>query len=255
MIEGTSNWFVKVNDAAHVAMFESESDGLNAIAATQAMRVPNPIATGVAGSWSFLVLEILNFHSGMQPSWAQMGRALAKLHRCSSSDARFGWHRDNFIGATPQPNGWSRDWVTFWREQRLGFQFKLAAEKGARFHGADRLQAGIEKLLAEHAPQPSMLHGDLWSGNVGFIEKGAPVIFDPACYFGDRECDLAFTRLFGGFSPAFYAAYEAEWPLPFDWRRREMLYNLYHVLNHWNLFGGSYRQQAQCMIDELVGQV
>ena len=250
--DGTLRWFVKVNDAIHAAMFEAENDALKGIAATHTIRVPSPIATGIAASHSYLVLEMLDLQSGTPASWAAMGRALAELHRCSSPDSRFGWQCDNFIGATPQPNGWRVDWITFWREQRLGFQFKLAAEKGARFHGADQLLDGLDTLLDGHAPRPSLLHGDLWNGNAGFVENGVPVIFDPASYFGDRECDLAFTRLFGGFPPSFYVAYEAGWPLPSGWRERESLYNLYHVLNHWNLFGGSYRQQAQIMIDELV---
>lgn len=252
VLDGTSRWFVKVNDAIHAAMFEAESDALKGIAATHTIRVPGPIAAGIAGSRSYLVLEMLDLQSGTPDSWAAMGRALAELHRRSSPDSRFGWQRDNFIGTTPQPNGWRVDWIAFWREQRLGFQFKLAAEKGARFHGAGQLLDGLDTLLDGHAPRPSLLHGDLWNGNAGFVENGVPVIFDPASYFGDRECDLAFTRLFGGFPPSFYVAYEAGGPLPSSWREREPLYNLYHVLNHWNLFGGSYRQQAQIMIDELV---
>jgi fructosamine-3-kinase len=180
-----------------------------------------------------------------------MGEQLAAMHRYPSPDGRFGWHRDNFIGATPQSNRWRPDWVTFWRENRLEFQFKLAAAGGIQYEGSDRLLAGLAAFFTEYSPEPSLLHGDLWSGNASFTEEGTPVIYDPACYFGDRECDLAFTEMFGGFPRDFYDAYDATWPRDEGWRSRRDLYNLYHVLNHAHLFGGAYVGQAREMIRAL----
>jgi fructosamine-3-kinase len=150
----------------------------------------------------------------------------------------------------------SASWTEFFRERRLRYQLELAARNGygGRLQelGAELL-AHIEPLLADHTPAPSLLHGDLWGGNAAVDSEGAPVIFDPAVYYGDREADLAMTRLFGGFSAAFYSAYESAWPLPKGARARVDLYNLYHVLNHVNLFGGGYEAQAESMMERLLG--
>lgn len=174
---------------------------------------------------------------------------------CTSADGRFGWSHDNHIGATPQPNGWQEDWIHFWREARLGYQLKIAADNGVRFEGSERLLDRLDTFFTGHRPAASLLHGDLWSGNIAFTSTGEPVVFDPACYYGDRECDLAFTSLFGGFPRAFYEAYDAAWQRDEGRRSRHDLYNLYHVLNHFHLFGGSYREQAQQMIHSLNAQM
>jgi fructosamine-3-kinase len=169
--------------------------------------------------------------------------------------AEFGLERDNAIGASAQPNAPSRDWVVFWRAQRLGFQLDLAARNGHVGRILDRGGRLLERLdafFAGYTPRPSLLHGDLWGGNRGTLANGTPVIFDPAVYYGDREADLAMTRLFGGFGPRFYAAYEDAWPLDAGAAGRRDLYNLYHVLNHLNQFGGGYRTQAEGMIDRLL---
>jgi fructosamine-3-kinase len=165
---------------------------------------------------------------------------------------------DNTIGSTPQKNTPRQDWVAFWREQRLGYQLQLAARQG---HGG-ALQRQGEQLLeylpdffTDHRPQASLLHGDLWSGNYSIDSQGQPVIFDPAVYFGDREADLAMTELFGGFGAEFYAAYNSSWPLEPGYAVRKTLYNLYHILNHLNLFGGGYLSQAQRMIQHLLAEV
>ncbi|MGZ8947750.1 MAG: fructosamine kinase family protein, partial [Methylococcaceae bacterium] len=170
----------------------------------------------------------------------------------------FGWHRDNTIGSTLQINNQSNDWLTFWREQRLGFQLKLAGNNG---YGGS-LQANGECLCSDMAilfndymPQPSLLHGDLWAGNAAVDKLGSPVIFDPACYYGDREADLAMTELFGGFSRDFYAAYQAVWPLDDGYDVRKTLYNLYHILNHLHLFGGGYLRQAESMMAMLLSEI
>lgn len=164
---------------------------------------------------------------------------------------QFGFAQDNFIGTTRQPNARKADWIDFWREQRLGFQLQLAAKDG---HGG-QLQSLGEKLLdalpaffAGYTPLPSLLHGDLWSGNHAFLPDGTPAVFDPAVYYGDRECDLAMTELFGGYPADFYAAYRAAWPLDAGYARRRDLYNL----NHANLFGGGYVRQAEQMMRVLL---
>jgi protein-ribulosamine 3-kinase len=252
---GSEVYFVKLNDAGRRAMFDAEADGLRAIAETGTVRVPRPLCSGENDRHCWLVLEHLDLSAGSGAAMAALGRQLAALHRTGAE--RFGWHRDNTIGATPQPNRWNASWIEFWRTLRLGFQLELAARNG---HGGE-LQRRGEALLAQldallaHAPAPSLLHGDLWGGNAAATRAGEPVLFDPACYFGDREADLAMTELFGGFAPAFYAAYRDNWELDAGYAVRRDLYNLYHVLNHLNLFGGGYRAQAEGMIERLLSEV
>ncbi len=249
-------FFVKTNEAALLEMFEAEAEGLRELAAADAIRVPEPHATGTAAGWAFLVMEYLPTGPGRAEDQARMGQELAAMHRHTA--ARFGWHRDNTIGSTPQPNAWAEDWVAFWRERRLGFQLGLAARHGAPkglLDKGERLLADLAGLFDGHAPQPSVLHGDLWAGNAAFTADGEPVIFDPAVYFGDREADLAMTELFGGFSAQFQAAYREAWPLDPGYSVRRTLYNLYHILNHFNLFGGGYAGQAQRMIEQLLAEL
>lgn len=249
-------YFVKLNRADLVAMFEAEFAGLQDIAKTQAVRVPAPVVCGKTAEHSFLVLESLEFGCSDKASDRLLGRQLALMHQ--QQQPYFGWHRDNTIGSTLQLNTQSHDWLTFWREQRLGFQLKLAATKG---YGG-RLQANGERLCSDMAalfdnyfPKPSLLHGDLWAGNAAADKLGRPVIFDPACYYGDREADLAMTELFGGFSRDFYSAYQAVWPLDHGYGLRKSFYNLYHVLNHLNLFGGGYLRQAESMMAMLLSEI
>lgn len=251
---GDARFFVKVADQADADMLAAEADALRAIGETRAVRVPVVFAMGHAEAAAFLVLEWLAIVDGGRD--AALGRALARLH--SHTAPRFGWHRDNTIGTTPQGNGWCDDWTTFFRDRRLAPQFELAARNG--FGGplqrqGERLLAGVDRLLRDHRPQPSLLHGDLWAGNAGRLTDGVPAIFDPSSYFGDREADVAMTELFGGFAPEFYAAYDDEAPRPAGHEHRRDLYNLYHVLNHLNLFGASYLGRAAAMTAELVGEV
>ncbi len=246
--------FVKLNSADSQEMFAAEAEGLEALAAAGSLRIPRPLARGVAGAQAFLVTEYLDLCAS--GSAAALGERLAALHRVSA--AQFGWHRDNTIGSTPQPNPQCADWLDFWRRHRLGFQLQLAAEHGAGRRLAERgarLLEALPALLQDHAPVASLLHGDLWSGNYAYTRDGQPVLFDPAVYFGDRETDLAMTELFGGFSREFYAAYAQAWPLPPGYATRKKLYNLYHVLNHFNLFGGGYLSQAQGIVDSLLSEV
>ncbi|MFZ5523408.1 MAG: fructosamine kinase family protein [Pseudomonadota bacterium] len=249
-----SRYFLKLNDAQHQMMFVAETAGLDTIAATNTIRAPRPIAHGIAGKQSYLVLEHLELNSHGDAKL--LGEQLAGLHRCTGN--KFGFSADNFIGTTPQPNTWKDNWIDFWREHRLGFQLQLAEENG---YGG-RLQRLGEKLLDVlpvffdgYSPQPSLLHGDLWSGNHAFLADGAPAIFDPAAYYGDRECDLAMTELFGGYSADFYTAYRAAYPLHKGYALRRDLYNLYHILNHANLFGGGYKGQAEAMMQRLLSEI
>lgn len=251
VVESSPPFFVKVNNASCEEMFDAEDHGLKTLAAAGEIRVPCPLARSTLDGESFLALEFIELHGGTPASWRLMGEQLAALHRHTSPGGRFGWLRDNYIGATPQRNRWHDDWISFWREERLSFQLKLAADKGMRFEGSDRLLEKFGTLFLHHAPEASLLHGDLWSGNASFTDEGKPVIYDPACYFGDRECDLAFTEMFGGFPREFYEAYDAAWPREDGWRSRRELYNLYHVLNHANLFGGHYVGQAREMVAAL----
>lgn len=252
--DGARRYFVKANRVERLPMFEAEADALAALAATGCVRVPRPLCTGVAADESFLVLEHLTLHG--RGDAARFGAQLAHLHRVPQDG--FGWARDNWIGSTPQPNGWQADWVAFWRDRRLGFQLRLAAQNGyggALQRDGEALLARLDAFFDGHAPVPSLLHGDLWGGNHGFLADGTPVLFDPATYVGDRECDLAMTELFGGFAPAFHAAYREAWPLDPGYAVRRTLYNLYHVLNHASLFGGGYAAQAQRMTRQLLAEL
>jgi fructosamine-3-kinase len=255
LADGDTRWFVKLNDASRHDMFEAERDGLTAMAATDSIRVPRPLCCGIAGAQAFIAMEYLPLGGAGAGTAARAGEQLAAMHR--STAAAYGWYRDNTIGATPQPNAQDSDWARFWIERRLGFQLDLAARNGY----TGRLQQRGAKLLdrigalLDHAPAPSLLHGDLWGGNFGADAGGNPVIFDPACYYGDREADIAMTELFGGFGSRFYAAYSAAWPLDPGYETRKTLYNLYHILNHLNLFGGGYGSQAERMIDRLLAAV
>lgn len=252
--DGTRTFFVKTQPASRLAMFESEAAGLAELAAADAVRVPQVSCHGIAAGLAYLVLEFLPIKP--RGDAAQLGRQLAQQHRVSA--AQFGWLRDNWIGATPQPNAQADDWVDFWRTQRLGFQLRRAAENGyggVLQKDGETLLAHLEAFFDGYTPVPSLLHGDLWSGNHGYLAEGTPVIFDPAVYFGDRECDLAMSELFGGFAPDFYAAYREAWLLDAGYAVRKTLYNLYHILNHANMFGGGYVAQAQRMAAQLLAQI
>jgi protein-ribulosamine 3-kinase len=248
----TLEYFVKVNDTTFANQFEAEAKGLEELRAPNAIRVPRPVCRGEAGNRSFIVLEFIELGRGGDASEQLMGERLAALHRTIATDGQFGWHRDNAIGATLQVNTPSVTWLEFFRDRRLRFQFNLAAKRGRPFRGAEAfLDETLPALLAEHQSEPSLLHGDLWGGNAGYDREGNPVLFDPAVYYGDRETDLAFTRMFGGFGAAFYSAYDNAWPLPEGHQLRASLYNLYNELNHFNLFGGGYGTQSERTMSRL----
>jgi fructosamine-3-kinase len=244
-------YFVKINQASQLAMFEAEALGLKQMFATKTIRVPQPICWGIAEKSSYLVLEWLEFsRGGTDQSWEEMGRKLAAMHAYRGSD-RFGWERNNTIGSTPQINTWTANWAEFFAQHRIGYQLKLAKKKGGNFPEPNEVIDRVYQVLENLNPQPSLVHGDLWSGNAAITESGEPVILDPATYWGDREVDLAMTELFGGFPAGFYRGYNAAWPLDPGYQKRKTLYNLYHILNHFNLFGGGYGSQASHMIQQI----
>ena len=246
-------YFVKLNRRDRAAMFAAEAEGLRELHAADVIRVPQPICSGVNGQ-AFLVLEYLELGADRGTSQERLGRQLAALHR--RTQTKFGWRRDNTIGSTPQANTEHDDWIEFWRARRLLPQLTLATEHGharALTRGMQLVER-LHSLYTDYRPVPSLLHGDLWSGNYGVLADGEPVIFDPAVYYGDREADLAMTELFGGFGARFYAAYNEAWPLDSGYTVRKDLYNLYHVLNHLNLFGSGYLAQATRLIDRLLSE-
>ncbi|QWF72171.1 fructosamine kinase family protein [Methylomonas paludis] len=249
-------WFIKLNHAGLYDMFAAEAAGLQELAASASVRVPQLISVGQFGQHAYLVLEFIDLRPLHGASAGLFGEQLALLHR--QKQAYFGWQRDNTIGSTPQHNPKYPDWLSFWQQQRLGKQLQFAAANG---YGGNlqkqggKLNAGLAALFRTYQPQASLLHGDLWGGNAGADQHGVPVMYDPACYYGDRETDLAMTELFGGFGPDFYAAYQAHWPLDAGYPARKTLYNLYHILNHLNLFGSSYLGQANNMIQRLLSEL
>lgn len=249
--DGSTAYFVKINQASRIAMFEAEALGLREMAATQTIRVPRSICWGTVDGSAYIALEWLDLGYGTHRAWEAMGQQLAAMHRVTSPHG-FGWSQPNTIGFIPQQNPWTADWAAFFQQHRIGYQLQLARKRGGRFPDGDRLLDAIPALLAGHQPEPSLVHGDLWSGNAVVTKLEEPVILDPATYYGDREVDLAMTELFGGFPAEFYRAYEAAYPITPGFDRRKILYNLYHILNHYNQFGGSYEAQSNRMIDRLL---
>lgn len=245
---GGYDFFVKLNDARKISMFETEAEGLREVRDGGKIKVPEPIGWGVAQNNAYLVLEWLDL--GGKRNWAALASGLAGLHRLEAKE--FGWLRSNWIGDTPQPNPWTKNWADFFWQHRLLYQLKLAEKRGFQLTiSLALLKTKIYDLLANHQTFPSLVHGDLWGGNFGFDNDGTPIIFDPALYYGDREVDIAMTELFGGFASEFYEHYQKQFPLDRGYNDRKLVYNLYHILNHFNLFGGSYQYQAQQMINTI----
>ena len=244
--------FLKTGPAESLDMFSAEAAGLDELRSAKVMRIPAVLACGSTAENAFLALEWLQLEPLNAAAEGLLGQQLAALHRHTAD--RYGWHRDNTIGRTPQQNRQQDDWLPFFGQQRLEYQFRLAATNG--FGGAlqddgAKLLERLPDILAGHQPEASLLHGDLWGGNAAACD-GQPVIFDPAVYYGDRETDLAMMRLFGGFTGAFFDAYVGCWPLADGYQRRAALYQLYHVLNHVNLFGQPYLARATSLIHKLL---
>lgn len=239
--------FLKIGAATHP--FEAEALALAEIAATRTLRAPEALAYGTAEGAGWLLLDWIDLEQS--GDWTAAGRQLAALHDCVRP--AHGWPRENAIGASPQSNAPCANWAEFYRERRLRPQFTLARGNGLARLAAleDAACRASDALLAGHDPVPSLLHGDLWRGNLAFDDRGTPVVFDPATYYGGAETDLAMTHLFGSFPQRFYGAYaEARPPVP-GAEGRLPLYQLYHLLNHANLFGGGYVAQAMALIERL----
>lgn len=253
------NYFIKLNHHQYLPLFETELHSLNAIRSSNTISCPQPFATGIFNDQAWLLMEFINLAPKKQPSnEEQRGRSLAHMHHQINRDAKpFGWFENNFIGLSQQHNHWHMDWIEFYGQQRLKPQLELATLHATP---TSLYQLGMELIdqlpfwFQDYTPKASLLHGDLWGGNSTFDETGEPIFFDPACYYGDRETDLAMTELFGGFSADFYTGYNALFPLDMGYQSRKPLYNLYHILNHLNLFGGDYAQQAEKIIRQLLNE-
>lgn len=240
--------FVKWNAACPPDLFEREADGLRALAGVGAqLAIPYVFGTRVRDEEypALIAMEYLPpGEGGDRTDDARLGLGLATIHRQSA--AAFGFDTNTYCGATEQHNAWHEDWVQFYGAQRIGWILGLIAQR----HGTeaswrrpfDRLLDRLPDLLA-HDPQPALIHGDLWSGNVLASERG-PALVDPACAYADREMEMGIATMFGGFSSRFWDAYDDAWPLPAEWRERNPIYQLYHILNHYYLFGGHYGADA-----------
>lgn len=234
--------------------FRLEANGLQELAKAKAIRIPEVLHFDS----EMLVTEFIEQGSKRGDFFTAFGRQFAKLHRHTT--AEYGFFEDNYIGATPQPNvaggDEKTDWVSFYFNKRLKFQFDLAISNGYgdnRFIKAfSNLEDKLPAIIGDSEEKPTLLHGDLWGGNYMVDPYGEPVLIDPAVYYGHREADLAMTKLFGGFAPEFYTAYNNEYPLQEGWQYRENIYKLYHILNHLNLFGTGYYSQAMHLINAYV---
>jgi len=248
---GVHKYFVKVNRADLLSMFVAEKAGLDAIRRSQTIRVPEVFLTAHEDNYAFIVMEYIEL--GGRADAGQLATAIAAMHCCFGE--QFGFECDNTIGSSPQRNTFNSDWVDFWRRHRLGFQLELAQQNGfdtGLIDAGNRLSQNLEKFFATYHPRPSLLHGDLWSGNQGADLDGNPVIYDPACYYGDHEADLAMMELFGHPGERFFSRYSEHFPIDNGYAERRELYNLYHVLNHANLFGGGYVAQARRIMERLL---
>ncbi len=247
-------YFVKWNLRAPPRMFEVEARGLQLLKSIQAVRVPEVIA--VIDRPPALVLEWIEMRGSKSDAAGTLGEQLARQHRALGQT--YGLDHDNYIGANPQPNQPTSSWIDFFRDQRLRFQMELARRKGylggQRASLLERLMSRLGDWIDESACAPSPLHGDLWGGNFITGPNGEPVLIDPALYYGDREADIAFSELFGGFGPRFYAAYNSVWPLQPGYADRRDLYNLYHLLNHLNLFGEGYGGSVDAILRRYAGE-
>ncbi len=234
--DGRDRYFVKVNSREFLPNFETEAENIKTLRNTDTIYVPELVMSGTTKSHSFLVLNYLSVKPLEDKHNSFLfGQQLAKLHSWGEQK-EYGFDQDNYIGTTIQPNKWHRKWHRFFAEQRIGWQLQLLAEKGIALVDISEFTQFVSESLAPHNPRPALLHGDLWNGNTGNSAFG-PICYDPACYWGDRECDIAMTELFEGFQPEFYQGYKSIYPLDNGYSQRKDIYNLYHILNHCNQFG------------------
>ena len=250
------HYFIKIGSLNDLTLLMSEKIGLEALAVTRAIKVPKVIFVGETLTCSFLICEYLDLKKDNLFSGKILGKQLALLHQ--NSNEFFGLSEDNWIGLNPQKNHWQENWISFFKKYRLQPQLIWAFERGYRSsleEKSERLMEALPLFFDQYKPKPSLLHGDLWSGNWGTINNTTPVIFDPAIYYGDREADMAMTKLFGGFPQVFYDAYNYQWGLDYGFKVRQNLYNLYHLLNHLTLFGEVYLRQTIDVFEQLLSEI
>ena len=249
-------YFIKIGSLNDSPLLISEKIGLETLAVAGVIKVPKVIFVGETSTCSFLICEYFDLKKDNLFSGEILGKQLALLHQ--NSNEFFGFSEDNWIGLSPQKNHWHENWISFFKQYRLQPQLRWAFERGYRSRleeKAERLMEALPLFFDEYKPQPSLLHGDLWSGNWGTINNSTPVVFDPAIYYGDREADLAMTKLFGGFPQVFYDAYNYQWALDYGFKVRQNLYNLYHLLNHLTLFGEAYLSQTIDVFEQLLSEI
>ena len=250
------HYFIKTGSLNDLALLMSEKIGLETLAVAGTIKVPKVFFVGETSTCSFLICEYLDLKKDNLLSGEILGKQLALLHQ--NSNEFFGLSKDNWIGLSPQKNHWHENWISFFKKYRLQPQLTWVFEHGYRSsleEKAERLMEALPLFFGQYKPKPSLLHGDLWSGNWGTINNTTPVVFDPAIYYGDREADLAMTKLFGGFPQVFYDAYNYEWALDYGFKVRQNLYNLYHLLNHLTLFGEVYLRQTIDVLEQLLSEI
>ncbi|AMG31928.1 fructosamine kinase family protein [Grimontia hollisae] len=246
---GNMRFFVKINSRDNLPVFEAEAESLRHLANSGEVSIPQVVYIGIIKEKSVLVLNFIPMKPLDDENAYLLGKELANLHKWGEQ-LEYGFDIDNFIGTTEQRNSWHRKWANFFADHRIGFQLKLAEERGMSFGDVERIVNEVKERLNGHQPKASLLHGDLWKGNASSTMSG-PIIYDPACYWGDREVDIAMTHLFGGFPESFYKGYEEVWPLDPGFEKRKDIYNLYHMLNHCLLFGGPYLTETEALINKL----
>jgi protein-ribulosamine 3-kinase len=253
----TKHVFAKWGAPEHADVFNAERDGLDRLrSAGTTLHIPRVMACHDDEDKAVLLLEWIDMAPLSASAAAALGESLVPIHRTTGE--RFGLARDNFIGATPQPNKQGTDWVEFWQHQRLMHQLRLAMKNrypSKLIDRGERLAADCGAFFRDYRPVASLLHGDLWVGNAAADQEGRPVVFDPAVYYGDREADIAMTELFGGYPKDFYSAYNNAWPLDTGYAIRKNFYNLYHILNHANLFAGDYVRQSEKLVESLLAEI
>jgi fructosamine-3-kinase len=241
----TKTYVVKYGSQPYRALFEAENKGLSLIAHTQTIATPGVIANGVHNDIAFILLDFIESKSPEAEDFATLGAQLAELHGCIADN--FGLSEDNFIGSLPQQNDFEKHWIDFYSRNRLSYQFELAHVKGvlspSEIPNNEDIKSVLKSLIFN--VEPSLLHGDLWSGNYLIDKEGRPYLIDPAVYYGHSEVDIAMSLLFGGFDPAFYDAYHQVRPPTEYFKERIELYQLYYLLVHLNLFGRSYYRRLK----------
>lgn len=246
-------YFLKWNESdAYPGMLETEARGLRILSHTNSLKVPEVIQHGNAGNFQYLLLQCITSSSRKSNFWHCFGEQLAAIHMTSSSS--FGLDHDNYIGSLHQKNDYLSDWVKFYIERRLNPQIDLAKENNLMPFEMTKSFDSLFKKLPGMLPdeKPALLHGDLWGGNLMVDEHGHPCVIDPAVYFGNREVDLAMTQLFGGFDPKYLESYHAAFPLHSNYEERMLVYQLYPLMVHVNLFGGGYLSQVKSILDRFI---